>query len=82
MQISLTRQVPGVGYTFLLAGFLKIMTLGTLAVSAPNEATRTAFGKVSSYLLVPVGLGLAWFAKVVRGDETVGWLGVGMGMGA
>jgi len=53
-----------VGYTFLLAGFLKIMTLGTLAVSAPNEATRTAFGKVSSYLLVPVGLGLAWFAKV------------------
>jgi hypothetical protein len=61
------RRFQGPGYTFLLAGFLKIMTIGGLAASAPHEATRTAFGKVSAWLLVPVGLGMAWLAKQVGG---------------
>lgn len=63
--MSLGRKIPGVGYTFLLAGMLKVLTLGGLAMSAPVEASRTAAGKVSSYLLVPVGLGMAWLAKQV-----------------
>jgi hypothetical protein len=42
------------------------MTLGGLAATAPQDATRTAFGQVSQYLLVPVGLGMAWAAKQVR----------------
>lgn len=66
-QVSLARRFQGPGYTFLLAGFLKIMTLGGLAASAPQDVSRTAFGKASGYLLVPVGLGMAWAAKQVRG---------------
>ncbi len=57
--------MPGPGYTFALAGFLKIMTMGGLAVAAPNEAMRTAIGQYSQYLMVPVGLGLCWLAKQV-----------------
>ncbi len=53
------------GYTFVLAGFLKVVTVGGLALSAPVDAARTAFGKASPYLMVPVGLGMCWLAKQV-----------------
>lgn len=55
----------GIGYTFVLAGFLKIVTVGGLVISAPVDAARTAFGKASPYLMVPVGLGMCWVAKQV-----------------
>jgi hypothetical protein len=57
LQISLVRKFPGVGYTFVLAGFLKILTIGAVATTAPNDAVRTAAGEMSRYLLIPVGLG-------------------------
>lgn len=65
LQVSLSGRFTGVGYTFVLAGFLKIVTLGGLAASAPVDTARTAFGKASPYLMVPVGLGLCWVAKQV-----------------
>ncbi|GBF89120.1 hypothetical protein Rsub_01837 [Raphidocelis subcapitata] len=63
--VALSRRFRGAGYTFLLAGFLKIITLGGLASSAPMEAGRTAAGQWSGFLLVPVGLGMAWLAKQI-----------------
>lgn len=44
-QISLARRIPGIEYTFVLAGFLKILTIGSLAYSAPVETLRTAAGE-------------------------------------
>lgn len=66
MQVALLTRFNGVGYTFVLAGFLKIVTVGGLAASAPVDTARTAFGRASPYLMVPVGLGLCWVAKQVR----------------
>lgn len=43
-QVSLVRRWPGAGATFMLAGFLKILTMGWLANSAPRGCVRTAFG--------------------------------------
>jgi len=63
--VSLARRVPGVEYTFLLAGALKIMTLGAVATGAPTDVARTVAGKYSPYLLVPVGLAAAWLAKTI-----------------
>lgn len=65
-QVTLLSRFNGVGYTFVLAGFLKIMTVGGLTLSAPTDVARTAFGKATPYLMVPVGLGLCWIAKQVR----------------
>lgn len=64
-QVTLLSRFNGVGYTFVLAGFLKIMTVGGLTLSAPTDVARTAFGKATPYLMVPVGLGLCWIAKQV-----------------
>lgn len=64
-QVTLLSRFNGVGYTFVLAGFLKIMTVGGLSLSAPTDVARTAFGKATPYLMVPVGLGLCWIAKQV-----------------
>ncbi len=44
LQVSLVRRFPGVGYTFMLAGALKIMTVGWIATGAPRECVRTAAG--------------------------------------
>lgn len=63
--MTLLSRFNGVGYTFVLAGFLKIMTVGGLTLSAPTDVARTAFGKATPYLMVPVGLGLCWIAKQV-----------------
>ncbi|KAF8073017.1 rpsQ [Scenedesmus sp. PABB004] len=63
--VALLRRYNGVGYTFVLAGFLKIVTVGGLAMSAPVDTARTAFGKASPYLMVPVGLAMCWFAQQV-----------------
>jgi hypothetical protein len=63
--VALPRRLTGPGYTFLLAGFLKILTLGGLAASAPQDVARTAAGKASGYFLVPVGLAMAWLAKQI-----------------
>lgn len=65
--MTLLTRFNGVGYTFVLAGFLKIVTLGGLASSAPTGMARTALGAASPYLMVPVGLGMAWVAKQVGG---------------
>lgn len=65
LQVTLLSRFNGVGYTFVLAGFLKIMTVGGLSLSAPTDVARTAFGKATPYLMVPVGLGLCWVAKQV-----------------
>lgn len=70
VQVALTTRFNGIGYTFVLAGFLKIVTLGGLVMSAPVDAARTAFGKASPYLMVPVGLGLCWVAKQVTARST------------
>jgi hypothetical protein len=43
-QIALVRKFPAAGYTFVLAGFLKILTMGAVATGAPNDAVRTAAG--------------------------------------
>ncbi|KAF6266482.1 hypothetical protein COO60DRAFT_1472444 [Scenedesmus sp. NREL 46B-D3] len=51
--VALLTRFNGIGYTFVLAGFLKIVTVGGLAASSPP------------YLMVPVGLGMAWLAKQV-----------------
>eukprot|EP00878_Enallax_costatus_P015988 GHUV01016764.1.p1 GENE.GHUV01016764.1~~GHUV01016764.1.p1 ORF type:complete len:261 (+),score=80.36 GHUV01016764.1:1226-2008(+) len=64
-QVALMTRFNGIGYTFVLAGFLKIVTVGGLVMSAPVDAARTAFGKASPYLMVPVGLALCWVAKQV-----------------
>ncbi|KAG2437492.1 hypothetical protein HXX76_006141 [Chlamydomonas incerta] len=64
-EISLTRRVPGVGYTFMLAGALKIMTVGWIATSAPRECVRTAAGQYAQFLLLPVGLLLCLIAKKI-----------------
>eukprot|EP00775_Hariotina_reticulata_P003249 gene3249-3527_t len=56
--VALLTRFNGIGYTFVLAGFLKIVTLGGLASSAPVDMARTTLGKASPYLMVPVGLGL------------------------
>lgn len=61
--ISLVRRFPGVGFTFMLAGTLKIATYFALMSGTPNGLTRTAAGKISPYLMAPVGLGLAYLAK-------------------
>lgn len=45
LQIALTSRMPPIGYTFILAGFLKIMTMGALVSSAPQDAVRTALGE-------------------------------------
>mmetsp|Transcript_25193 Transcript_25193/g.68456 ORF Transcript_25193/g.68456 Transcript_25193/m.68456 type:complete len:298 (+) Transcript_25193:67-960(+) len=63
--ISLARRMPSIEYTFVLAGFLKILTIGGLAYSAPVETLRTAAGQISPYLMVPVGLGMCFVAKVI-----------------
>jgi hypothetical protein len=52
-QISLARRIPGVEYTFVLAGFLKILTIGGLAYSAPVETLRTAAGEGGGGSRVP-----------------------------
>jgi hypothetical protein len=65
VQVALLTRFNGIGYTFVLAGFLKIVTVGGLAVSSPVDTARTAFGKASPYLMVPVGLGMCWVAKQV-----------------
>ncbi|KAG2438228.1 hypothetical protein HYH02_010929 [Chlamydomonas schloesseri] len=64
-EISLTRRVPGVGYTFMLAGALKIMTVGWIATSAPRECVRTVAGQYAQFLLLPVGLLLCLIAKKI-----------------
>jgi hypothetical protein len=64
-QVTLLSRFNGVGYTFVLAGFLKIMTVGGLSLSAPTDVARTAFGKATPYLMVPVGLAMCWAAKTV-----------------
>ncbi|GIL93437.1 hypothetical protein Vretifemale_20840 [Volvox reticuliferus] len=64
-EISLVHQVPGAGYTFMLAGALKIMTLGWVATGAPRECVRTAAGQYSQFLMIPVGLVLCLIAKKV-----------------
>jgi hypothetical protein len=46
LQIALVRRFPGPEYTFILAGFLKILTIGGLAQSAPVDAVRTALGEL------------------------------------
>uniref|UniRef100_A0A383W8L9 Uncharacterized protein n=1 Tax=Tetradesmus obliquus TaxID=3088 RepID=A0A383W8L9_TETOB len=63
--VALLTRFNGVGYTFVLAGFLKIVTVGGLAASSPVDTARTAFGKASPYLMVPVGLAMCWVAKQV-----------------
>lgn len=70
LQVTLLSRFNGVGYTFVLAGFLKIVTVGGLSLSAPTDVARTAFGKATPYLMVPVGLGLCWVAKQV-GEEAL-----------
>ena len=45
LQISLIRNLPGPGTTFVLAGFLKILTMTSLMSTAPNGAVRTAIGE-------------------------------------
>lgn len=65
VQRALPRNLPGVEYTFLLAGFLKIMTIGAVATSTPTDVVRTAAGKYSVYLMVPVGLLMAWIARQI-----------------
>lgn len=65
VQVALLTRFNGVGYTFVLAGFLKVVTIGGLTLSAPVDTARTAFGKASPYLMVPVGLGLCWVAKQI-----------------
>jgi hypothetical protein len=66
VKVALLTRFNGIGYTFVLAGFLKIVTLGGLASSAPVDMARTSLGKASPYLMVPVGLGLCWIAKQVN----------------
>ena len=46
IQVSLAGRFPRVEYTFVLAGFLKILTLGSLAHSAPVDTIRTAAGRI------------------------------------
>lgn len=65
MQVTLVSRFNGVGYTFVLAGFLKMVTVGGLTLSAPTDVARTAFGKATPYLMIPVGLGMCWVAKQV-----------------
>lgn len=60
---ALTLRTYGPGHTFVLAGFLKILTIGSVAAGAPAGAYRTAAGEISPYLLVPVSLGLCAAAK-------------------
>jgi hypothetical protein len=59
----LTLRNYGPGHTFVLAGFLKILTLGSVASGAPSGAHRTAAGEASPYLLVPGALALCAAAK-------------------
>jgi hypothetical protein len=74
LQVTLLSRFNGVGYTFVLAGFLKIMTVGGLSLSAPTDVARTAFGKATPYLMVPVGLGMCWIAKQVgEAGGSDGW---------
>lgn len=62
---SLALPRPSIGYTFALAGFLKILTMSTLLQSAPAGAIRSAAGEASQYLLVPGALLMAWVAKQI-----------------
>lgn len=64
-QVSLVTKLPGPGYTFILAGFLKIVTVGWVSTTAPTGAARTVLGQYSQYLLVPVSLLMCWVAKKV-----------------
>ncbi|GLI63616.1 hypothetical protein VaNZ11_006629 [Volvox africanus] len=64
-EISLVHRVPGAGYTFMLAGALKIMTLGWVVTGAPRECVRTVAGQYSQFLMIPVGLVLCLIAKKV-----------------
>jgi hypothetical protein len=75
LQVALLSRFNGIGYTFVLAGFLKIVTVGGLTMSSPVDTARTAFGKASPYLMVPVGLGMCWVAKQVRrnSESTNAW---------
>lgn len=52
VQVALARKWPGIEYTFVLAGFLKIMTLGYIATTAPAECVRTSFGESGKFDLV------------------------------
>jgi hypothetical protein len=70
LQVTLVSRFNGVGYTFVLAGFLKIVTVGGLTLSAPTDVARTAFGKATPYLMIPVGLGMCWVAKQVWVQST------------
>ncbi|GAX83280.1 hypothetical protein CEUSTIGMA_g10706.t1 [Chlamydomonas eustigma] len=63
--VALPRQLPSIGYTFVLAGFLKILTMFSLASSAPQDTVRTALGHTSQFLLVPGGLLMCWVAKLI-----------------
>eukprot|EP00197_Chlamydomonas_leiostraca_P005067 CAMPEP_0202874552 /NCGR_PEP_ID=MMETSP1391-20130828/25613_1 /ASSEMBLY_ACC=CAM_ASM_000867 /TAXON_ID=1034604 /ORGANISM="Chlamydomonas leiostraca, Strain SAG 11-49" /LENGTH=259 /DNA_ID=CAMNT_0049556007 /DNA_START=39 /DNA_END=815 /DNA_ORIENTATION=+ len=67
--ISLISRLPGPGTTFVLAGFLKILTIGAVASTAPQDTLRTAIGKMSPYLMVPVGLVMCWVAKFIVDNE-------------
>jgi hypothetical protein len=80
--VTLLSRFNGVGHTFVLAGFLKIMTVGGLTLSAPTDVARTAFGKATPYLMVPVGLGLCWIAKQVRPSSLRGAKGCTRVMGS
>lgn len=64
-EVSLVRRFPGVGYTFMLAGALKIMTVGWIATGAPRECVRTAAGQYGQFLLLPIGLLLCFIAKKI-----------------
>ena len=47
--------MPTIGYTFVLAGFLKIMTVVGLANSAPQDTIRTALGEGGEKALIKAG---------------------------
>ncbi|KAG2487623.1 hypothetical protein HYH03_013762 [Edaphochlamys debaryana] len=84
-EISLTRRIPGAGATFMLAGALKIMTVGWIASSAPRGCVRTAAGQYAQFGLLPVGLLLCVIAKWVVDNglhESRRFMGVLLGITA
>ncbi|GFR40254.1 hypothetical protein Agub_g826 [Astrephomene gubernaculifera] len=64
-EVSLTYRFPGAGATFMLAGALKIMTIGWIATGAPRECVRTVAGQYAQFLLLPIGLLLCLVAKKI-----------------
>ncbi|KAJ9524476.1 hypothetical protein QJQ45_019564 [Haematococcus lacustris] len=63
--VALTRSFPSVEYTFVLAGFLKILTIGGLANTAPVDTVRTLAGQMAPWFMVPVSLVMCLVAKLV-----------------